>query len=223
MYSYQCFSFQEIPNFLSDEECDHIIHLAQNTGLISSVARGGLQSLEEFTIPDIRSKNTVELMSVTMLSKWNKLRLNCSLLHFMDLNCHHVQRGAPSNLTRGSFLFLFRLILFFFSLQHSEQLWKTHYAIHVCRWITDCRLHDLLACVASVSVRFRSQEQGTRVKDQARNCSSKTFFGFRFISLAAKTKNPVPRSFFAPKPNGNACFERYRPLKGHLYKTDTSE
>lgn len=68
-YSYQCFSFQEIPNFLSDEECDHIIHLAQNTGLISSVARGGLQSIEEFTIPDIRSKNTVELMSVTMLSK----------------------------------------------------------------------------------------------------------------------------------------------------------
>ena len=61
----KCFSFQEIPNFLSDEECDHIIHLAQNTGLISSVARGGLQSLEEFTIPDIRSKNTVELMSVT--------------------------------------------------------------------------------------------------------------------------------------------------------------
>ena len=155
-------------------------------------------------------------MSVTMLSKWNKLTLNCSLLHFMDLNCHHVQRGAPSNLTRGSFLFLFRLILFFFSLQHSEQLWKTHYAIHVCRWITDCRLHDLLACVTSVSVRFRSKERGARVKDQARNCSSKTFFGSRFISLAAKTKNPVPRSFFAPKPNGNACYEGYRPLKGHL-------
>ena len=119
-------------------------------------------------------------MSVTMLSKWNKLRLNCSLLHFMDLNCHHVQRGAPSNLTRGSFLFLFRLILFFFSLQHSEQLWKTHYAIHVCRWITDCRLHDLLTCVTSVSVRFRSKERGARVKDQARTCSSKTFFGFSF-------------------------------------------
>ena len=37
-----------------------------------------------------------------------------------------------------------------------------------------------LACVASVSVRFRSKERGTRVK------------------------NPVPRSFFAPKLNGNA-------------------
>jgi len=45
----------EIPNFLSDEECEHIIHLAEKTGLISSVARGGLQSPSEFTVPDIRS------------------------------------------------------------------------------------------------------------------------------------------------------------------------
>ena len=40
-----------------------------------------------------------------------------------------------------------------------------------------------LACVASVSVRFRSKERGTRV-----------------------TENPLPRSLFAPKPNGNACY-----------------
>ena len=31
------------------------------------------------------------------------------------------------------------------------------------------------------------------------------FFGSRFISRAVKTENPLPRSFFAPKPNGNAC------------------
>ena len=54
-----------------------------------------------------------------------------------------------------------------------------------------------LACVASVSVRFRSKERGTRVKDSC------------FISRAAKTENPVPRSFFAPKPNGNACYAGY--------------
>ena len=30
--------------------------------------------------------------------------------------------------------------------------------------------------------------------------------GSCFISRAAKTENPVPRSFFAPKPNGNACY-----------------
>ena len=34
-------------------------------------------------------------------------------------------------------------------------------------------------------------------------------FGFRFISRAVKTENPVPRSFFAPKPNGNACYAGY--------------
>ena len=56
-----------------------------------------------------------------------------------------------------------------------------------------------IACVAGVSVRFRSKERGTRVKDCAKN-------GSCFISRAAKTKNPVPRSFFAPKPNGNACY-----------------
>ena len=42
-----------------------------------------------------------------------------------------------------------------------------------------------------------------RVKDRAKNC---------FISRAAKTENRVPRSFFAPKPNGNACCAGY---KGH--------
>ena len=53
-----------------------------------------------------------------------------------------------------------------------------------------------VACVASVSARFRS-------KDRAKNGAS---FGSCFISRAAKTENPVPRSFFAPKPNGNACY-----------------
>ena len=58
-----------------------------------------------------------------------------------------------------------------------------------------------MACVASVSVRSRSKERGTRVKDRAKNDVSKragrVFFGSCFISRAAKTENPVPRSFFA--------------------------
>ena len=65
-----------------------------------------------------------------------------------------------------------------------------------------------LACVASVSVRFRSKERGTRVKDR----SKMAFFGSCFISRAAKTENPVPRSFFAPKPNGNACYAGYKGI-----------
>ena len=71
-----------------------------------------------------------------------------------------------------------------------------------------------IACVASVSVWFRSKERGTRVKDRAKNGASKrvgrgSFFGSCFISRAAKTENPVPRSFFVPKPNGNACYAGY--------------
>ena len=64
------------------------------------------------------------------------------------------------------------------------------------------RGRDFVACVASVSVRFRSKERGTRVKDRATN-------GSRFISRSVKTENPLPRSFFAPKPNGNACYAGY--------------
>ena len=92
----------------------------------------------------------------------------------------------------------------------------------------------ILAGVASVSVRFRSKEWGTRVKDRAKLAQVKErggvgeerketflpffkpsfpsppppllFFGSRFISRAGKTENPFPRSFFAPKPNGNACY-----------------
>ena len=40
-----------------------------------------------------------------------------------------------------------------------------------------------------------------------------SFFGSCFISRAAKTKNPVPRSFFATKPNGNACYAGYTEEK----------
>ena len=36
-----------------------------------------------------------------------------------------------------------------------------------------------------------------------------SFFGSRFISRAVKTENPFPWSFFAPKPNGNACYAGY--------------
>ena len=59
----------------------------------------------------------------------------------------------------------------------------------------------LFACIASVSVQFPSKERGRRVKNRAKNWARS-----RSIFLAVKTKNPVPRSFFAPKPNRNACY-----------------
>ena len=54
------------------------------------------------------------------------------------------------------------------------------------------------AYVASVSVRFRSKEQGARVKDRVKNGASLSFFRSRSIFRAAKTENLVLRSFFAP-------------------------
>ena len=37
-----------------------------------------------------------------------------------------------------------------------------------------------------------------------------SFVGSRLISRAIKTEAPLPRSLFAPKPNGNACNAGYQ-------------
>ena len=44
-----------------------------------------------------------------------------------------------------------------------------------------------------------------------------SFIGSCFISRAAKTENPVPRSFIAPKPNGNACYADQRSTNFGLW------
>ena len=75
---------------------------------------------------------------------------------------------------------------------------------HICAVFSIItRTPDNLARVASSSLRFRSKERGTRVKDRAKN-------GCRLIPRAIKTENPLPRSFFVPKPNGNVCYAGYR-------------
>ena len=64
------------------------------------------------------------------------------------------------------------------------------------------------ACVASVSVRFRSKEQVTRVKDRAKNGASKRAgreVSSRSIFRAAKTENPV-----ACRSSVFLCFETRR-------------
>ena len=38
-------------------------------------------------------------------------------------------------------------------------------------------------------------------------------FGCRFISRAVKTESPLPRYFFTPRPNGNACYAGYTASK----------
>ena len=73
-------------------------------------------------------------------------------------------------------------------------------------------MRNSVACIPSVSVRFRNKEH--------------LFFGSRFISCVAKTENPVPQSFFAPIPNGNACYpveefdEVEKSLRFGLFKVE---
>ena len=53
---------------------------------------------------------------------------------------------------------------------------------------SEAKAYNFIACVGCISVRFRSKERGTRVKDHAKN-------GSYFISRVVKTENPVPRFF----------------------------
>ena len=72
----------------------------------------------------------------------------------------------------------------------------------------------MIACVTSVSVGGLGAKNEERESKTARKVAQVkerggaplSFFGSRFISRAAETENPVPRSFFAPKPNGNVCY-----------------
>ena len=129
-------------------------------------------------------------------------------------------------------------------LLHRSPVWLCRVMAKLCRsWNTRVLVVLVVtrkvACVASVSVRLRSKERGTRVKDRAKNGVREragkgwgkkgrkvsflplprpqlSFFGSCFISRVAKTENPVPRSFFAPKPNGNACYAGYKEREGNL-------
>ena len=54
------FFFKEIPHFLTSEECDFIIRRAEETGLISSIARGGLTKREDLEEPKVESRCSFE-------------------------------------------------------------------------------------------------------------------------------------------------------------------
>ena len=75
---------------------------------------------------------------------------------------------------------------------------------------------------------FRNKERRTKVKDRAKSGASKRagrggeqlflslplpalpFFRSRSIFRASNIENPVPRYFFVPNSNGNACYAGYR-------------
>ena len=57
-----------------------------------------------------------------------------------------------------------------------------------------------VACVASFSARFRSKEQGTKVKDRAKNGASKKAERGFIVWLSFHLSRGQNRSFFAPKP-----------------------
>ena len=94
-----------------------------------------------------------------------------------------------------------------------------------------CTIQVACACVVSVSVRFRSKEQGTRVKDRAKNGASKRAgrgwrrkegllpspphppsfsFWLSFHFLRGQNRKSRSSVFFAPKLNGKRLLRRPR-------------
>ena len=66
----------------------------------------------------------------------------------------------------------------------------------------EAKAYNFIACVASISVRFRGKERGTRVKDRVKN--GEKWLSFHF----SRGQNRKSRSsgFFAQKLNGNTCY-----------------
>ena len=66
----------------------------------------------------------------------------------------------------------------------------------------EAKAYNFIACIASISVRFRSKERGTRVKDRVKN--GEKWLSFHF----SRGQNRKSRSsgFFAQKLNGNTCY-----------------
>ena len=64
-----------------------------------------------------------------------------------------------------------------------------------------------IALVASISVRFeaRNEEQVSKTARKMGQVKQQGVGGGSFF-MRPKPKNPVPRSFFTPKPNGNASY-----------------
>ena len=59
----------------------------------------------------------------------------------------------------------------------------------------------------------KNEEQESKTARKMMQVNERGGSGSRFISRAVKTENPVPRSFFAPKLNGNACHAGYTWLR----------
>lgn len=59
------FTTTEIPHFLTNDECDYIIKLAEQNGLESSIARGGLTPKKDLEVPKVESKYVATCMLIT--------------------------------------------------------------------------------------------------------------------------------------------------------------
>ena len=65
-------------------------------------------------------------------------------------------------------------------------------------------VHNFLAFLCGLGA--KNEEQESKTARKMAQVKERGGVGSRFISRAVKTENPFPRSIFAPKPNGNACY-----------------
>ena len=90
---------------------------------------------------------------------------------------------------------------------HDLSVWNKP-LIDTCQYCWSSRANQALPLLANAG--FQNRGVCLQAFPSFPSPSPLSFFAFRFISRAVKTENPVPRTFFAPKPNGNACYAGYR-------------
>ena len=86
---------------------------------------------------------------------------------------------------------------------HDLSVWNKP-LIDTCQYCSTSRANQALRSLANAG--FQSRGLSTSVSFLPLPLPLFPFFGFRFISREVKTENSFPRSFFAPKPNWNACY-----------------
>ena len=81
----------EIPGFLSDEECDHLISKAEDEGMRSSIARGGLTKLDKWEFHSTSKLKSSFLKSANSRSV-NVLRfeLGAEVLDWSDIKIYRL-------------------------------------------------------------------------------------------------------------------------------------
>ena len=216
-----CISTKDVANFPVEATLKNMLEDEEERGYCSHESTGGDQwrDIPKASLPDPvgRQVNADRQTNDDMYHHQQELQtsahetqVSCSCPYFVNRELKEPRRRRQQKPHKFAYLtlknsFFARFARAFLIFWHFKDVLvlSTTWNDLFCSCVDDVSIWSqmfnfvflCLACEASVSALFRS-------KGRAKNAS-------RFISRAAKTKNLVPRPFFAPKQHGNACYAGY--------------